>query len=212
MTFYSITKLYSSSTTEGKRDEYDRFGKDRTRHPGKQKPAAIITFVSLALIVFSPVTLILLFSLLYTLFSHSFSFSVALYSPDHINVIFQVPPVQALHHQISQDSPSHSAAQMRCSESSLVVRIPSPAYLVSYTSLYLQQLESILKFCVVKNEMFFQLHQGDVWGKLTNKVMAVFFICNFCQSYFKYTHLDTCFFFEILLIYPFPLIHLCCNN
>lgn len=35
MTFYSITKLYSSSTTEGKRDEYDRFGKDRTRHPGK---------------------------------------------------------------------------------------------------------------------------------------------------------------------------------
>ena len=35
MTFYPITKSYCSSTTEGKRDEYDRFGKDRTRHPGK---------------------------------------------------------------------------------------------------------------------------------------------------------------------------------
>lgn len=52
--------------------------------------------------------------------------------PDIDDIIFQVPPAQTFH-QISQDSPSHSAAQMRCSESFLVAKIPLLASLVSHT-------------------------------------------------------------------------------
>lgn len=46
-------------------------------------------------------------------------------------LVSQVPPAQTL--QKCQASPSHSAAQMRCSENSLVDRIPLPASSVSQT-------------------------------------------------------------------------------
>lgn len=62
---------------------------------------------------------------------YSFSSLVARHPPDP-DLILQVPPAQTFH-QISQDSPLHSAAQMRCSESFLAARIPSLASLVSHT-------------------------------------------------------------------------------
>lgn len=61
---------------------------------------------------------------------YSFSFLVTFHPPDPNDLNSQAPPAQTFH-QISQDSPSHSAAQMRCLESFLVVRIPSLASLVS---------------------------------------------------------------------------------
>lgn len=61
---------------------------------------------------------------------YSFSFLVTLHPPDPNVLNSQAPPAQTFH-QISQDSPSHSAAQMRCSKSFLVVRIPLLVSLVS---------------------------------------------------------------------------------
>lgn len=63
---------------------------------------------------------------------YSFSSLVVLHPPDPGGFIFQAPPAQTFP-QISQGSPSHSAAQMKCSESFLVGRIPSLASLVSHT-------------------------------------------------------------------------------
>lgn len=62
-----------------------------------------------------------------------FSWFSSLLSPrphDSGDFSFQVPPPLTFH-QTSQDSPSHSAAQMRCSESFLVARIPLLTSLVS---------------------------------------------------------------------------------
>lgn len=62
---------------------------------------------------------------------YSFSSLFAFHSPDPDVSISQVLPAQTFH-QISQDSPSHSAVQTRCSEIFLVGRIPSLVSLVSH--------------------------------------------------------------------------------
>lgn len=60
-------------------------------------------------------------------------------SSDPTDLNSQGPPAQTIH-QTSQDSVTHSAVQMRYSGSSLVVRIPLPASLVSYSTVLCYQL------------------------------------------------------------------------
>lgn len=73
----------------------------------------------------------------------------------------QAPPAQTIL-QTSQDSVTHSAVQMRCSGSSLVVRIPSPASLVRDSTGFRYRL------CLCCSSNLRQQREFSVPGSLSN--------------------------------------------